>query len=49
MATKMYQLPDIILAGSTSPKKSNPHFLNGYLGKLVTGLARFCFNKLLVL
>jgi len=30
-------------------KKSNPHFLNGFSGKLVTSLVKLCFNKLLVL
>ncbi len=46
MATKMYQLPNILLAGLTCLINSNPHFWNGSSGKIVTTSTRFCFNKL---
>jgi hypothetical protein len=34
------------LIGLIGPIKSNPHFLNGYLGKMVTNFAKFCVNML---
>jgi hypothetical protein len=36
VATKMYCLPDNLLASLTSPIKSNPHFYNGSLGNVIT-------------
>jgi hypothetical protein len=49
VATKMYCLHDNLLASFISPIKSNPHFCNGYSGNVVTSLAKFWFNRLLIL
>jgi len=40
VATNMYLFPIYLLVGIIGPTKSNPHFINGSFGRVVTNLAK---------
>jgi hypothetical protein len=45
MATRIYLLLVNHPTSLIGPTKSNPHFIYGSLGKVITNLAKFCMAK----
>jgi len=45
MVIKMYLIFVNLHAGLIGPKKSSPHFINGYYSKIVTSLAKLYVDK----